>query len=231
MSEHEPEPAQAREPDYVASTRLVFDRTADLYVELVGTSITPRYETAIDRAALDTFAEMVLTRGGGAVLDVGCGTGRATSYLAERGLNIGGTDLSLAMIEKARLAHPDLRFDEGSLTKLPAADSALVGAVYWYSIIYTPLDQLSAVWTELKRVLQVDGTVLVAFQAGENERVERKDVHGSAADLVVFRHSLDDVAASLSDAGFDVNVRIHREPDLDHETTPQAFLLAEPTAG
>lgn len=214
------------EPAGTASTRLVFNRTAAIYVERIGTAISPEFETAIDRAALDAFANMVLAQGGGPVLDIGCGTGRATAYLAERGLDIAGVDLSSGMLDAARVAHENLSFELGSLTDLPADGDSLVAASCWYSILYTPLPSLGLAWAELARVLRPGGIVIVAFQAGENERIERKDVHGSAADLVIYRHSPDDVAASLEQSGFTVTTRILREPELQYEDSVQAILLA-----
>ncbi len=111
------------EPDHITSTRTVYDHSASLFVEAVGTEISDRTETAKDRATLEAFATEVLALGGGTTLDVGCGPGRATAFLAERGLEIRGIDLSPAMVEAARDAQPELRFDIGSLTEL-GVDSA-----------------------------------------------------------------------------------------------------------
>jgi SAM-dependent methyltransferase len=204
----------------------VYDRTAELFVHAVGTTIDPRFETAIDRAALDAFAETVLAHGAGSVLDVGCGPGRATAYLAGRGLDVSGVDLSDAMLDQARAAHPHLQFGPGTLTDLPVDDRSLVGACYWYSIIYTPPSELGPVWAELGRALQPGGTVVIGFQCGDNEPSVRTDVHGSGADLVAYRHAIDDVAASLEQSGFNVTARICREPELEHESTAQGFILA-----
>ena len=52
-----------------------------------------------DRAALDLFAELVPA---GPVGDLGCGTGRITTYLAGLGLDAFGIDLSPEMVALAR---------------------------------------------------------------------------------------------------------------------------------
>lgn len=134
------------DPEHVRSARDVYDHSAGRYADLVGTTVTSQFETAIDRAILDAFAEDVSSRGQGPVLDIGCGPGRVTGYLAERGLDISGVDISPRMIATARSAHPGLRFDVGSLTELPVADGSLLGAVLWYSIIHTPFAELRAAW-------------------------------------------------------------------------------------
>ncbi len=215
------------EPDYVTAARIVYDRSAQLYVDAVGTEVTARCEAPLDRAVLEAFVELVATQGPGLVLDIGCGPGRVAAYLADRGLTVRGTDISPRMVEAAREAHPELSFDEGALTELPVPAASLLGAVYWYSIIATPLEELRDAWRELDRALAIDGRALVAFQAGENERVDRHDAYGSSADLTLYRHSVDDVIASLAAAGFAVRADIRRQAELPHEAGPQAFLLAQ----
>src|SRR3954452_4098569 len=68
-----------------------------------------RAETALDRAMLDPFIAAVNTLPGANTLDGGCGAGRVTRYLADRGCDVQGVDLSPGMIAVARRDHPDLR--------------------------------------------------------------------------------------------------------------------------
>ena len=56
--------------------------------------------------------------GNGQVLDLGCGTGRTTTLLAERGFTVTGIDISEPMIRKARELRPWLRFQVGDASKL-----------------------------------------------------------------------------------------------------------------
>ncbi len=213
-------------PDHVVSTRTAYDHSSQLYVEHVGTELSPGFETSLDRAALDAFADDIVAIGGGPVLDVGCGPGRATAYLARRGLAISGVDLSPAMITAASLAHPELSFAVGALTDLPTGDRSLVAAVYWYSIIHTPPDQLGRAWVELGRVLRPGGRALIAFQTGADDRIDRPDAYGSSATLTRHHHAIDSVAESLEASGFTIASTLWRQAELDHETTPQAIVVA-----
>jgi SAM-dependent methyltransferase len=214
------------EPDHVAVSREVYDHSVQQYLEAVGTTVSPDFEAPIDLAVLAAFAQDVVSKSAGPVVDAGCGPGRVTRFLADAGLDIRGIDSSPRMIEAARSAHPHLQFDVGSLTNLDISNRSLAGVVYWYSIIATPPDDLRAVWQELDRVLTGTGRMLVAFQSGENELVERADAYGSGSTLKLYRHRVDDVVDSLNGTGFSVHVDVRRTAVFSHETTPQAILVA-----
>lgn len=207
----------------------VYDAAAERYARLVGTDLSAAFEGPVDRAFLTAFVEFVGDTAG-PVADVGCGPGRVAAFLAAHGLNVVGVDVSQAMLTVARIAHPDIRFEEGRLTALPFRAGSLDGAVCWYSIIHTPPEHLGEVFSELERVLSDDGHLLVAFQAGGGEDVHRADAYGSGISLTNFRHSPDEVARSLVAAGLQVHAQAVREPELDHESTPQAFILARSVA-
>ena len=212
--------------DHVAAARAVYTASADRYVEFVGTQINARTESAVDRSLLSAFVELVGVRTGERVVDVGCGPGRVAAFLADHGLDVTGVDVSPGMLEAARLAHPDLTFVEGRLDELPVDDGTLGGMVCWYSIIYTPPDRLVAVFGESARVLASHGYLMLAFQAGDGEAIHTGDAHGSGLPLVSYRHAVADVADRLGRAGFVVHATAIREPEFDHETTPQAFVIA-----
>jgi len=160
------------------------------------------------------------------VADVGCGPGRVAAFLATHGLDVVGVDVSAAMLAAARFAHPSIEFEEGQLDDLPIDEGSLAGVVCWYSIIYTPPECLGAAFAEVVRVLSRGGYLLVAFQAGSGEPVDRTDAHGTGFSLTSYRHSLGDVTGCLEQAGLEVRATALREPEFDHETTRQAFVIA-----
>lgn len=216
--------------DHVVRSRRVYSESAARYAATVGTAISPTFEASLDRAILEVFAASCRAVGG-AVIDAGCGTGRVARFVADLDLDVLGVDVAPGMVDAARRAHPDLRFELAELTDLPAADSSIVGAAYWYSIITTPPSELDAVWSELARVLASGGSALVAFQSGAGEEVTRPDAYGTDTDLTLYRHSVDSVCAALSGAGLTVESVTRRVPQLPHETTVQTFVLAaRPTA-
>ncbi len=70
------------------------------------------YDTFMDNVPYDSWGDWIVRRlkdfgiGGGLVLDLGCGTGKMTRYLASRGYDMTGVDGSDEMLGIAR-SHPD----------------------------------------------------------------------------------------------------------------------------
>jgi SAM-dependent methyltransferase len=209
------------EPSYQQATRVAYDTVAVDYAELLRTELERK---PLDRAMLGTFAELVQASGGGPVADLGCGPGRVTAYLHSLGLSAFGIDLSPGMVAVARQAHPDLRFEEGSMTDLDLADGLLGGVVAWYSIIHTPPERLPVIFAEFHRVLATGGHLLLAFQAGD-ERVHLEKAYGHDLSLDAYRLSPDHIADLLSQAGLVVDARLLREPAGPHEKVRQAYIL------
>ena len=221
------------ESDSNSHATAVWDATADRYVEFVGTEISAATEGPVDRALLAAFVDLLASRPGARVADIGCGPGRIASFLASSGLLVLGIDPSTQLLARARLAHPTITFEEGRLDDLPIADASLLGAVCWYSIINTPPGGLDRCLVELHRVLEPDGHLLLAFQSGDGEAVVRSDAYGTGLPLTSYRHGVADVVRRMETAGFEWHATAERAPEFAHETTQQAFVLArrrEPNA-
>src|ERR1700733_10938312 len=98
--------------DHVATARAVYDMAAPGYVQFVGTEITSATEGPMDQALLVAFVALVERQATDRAPEVGWGPGRAAAFMAERGLDVVGVDVSQAMLAAARSAHPLIRFEE-----------------------------------------------------------------------------------------------------------------------
>lgn len=153
-----------------------YDRVADNYVHMVRTTGLGDVRThPWLRAAMDTFADAVA--GLGPVLDVGCGPGTVTAYLAERGLDVSGVDLSPRMIEHARRLYPHCRFDVGSATDLRLDEASYGGLMGWWSLFNLPRHLLPPVLSSFARALVPGGQVIIATHMGDGD-VERTAAYG-----------------------------------------------------
>jgi ubiquinone/menaquinone biosynthesis C-methylase UbiE len=203
----------------------VYDATAEAYAENVGTELNDRCETAFDLGILGAAIAAFRTVPG-TVLDLGCGPGRATAFLHRAGLDVVGVDPSAGMLAVARRTHPDLRFEHGSINAIPVPDGSAAGIVCWYSIIHTAPDNLDAAFTEMQRACRPGASLVLAFQSGAGERLDRPNAYGSEHVLTLYRHGLDDVQQRLRATGFVIHAYAQREAELEFETTPQAFVIA-----
>lgn len=177
----------------------------------------------LDRAMLDAFVERV---GYGRIVDLGCGPGHVARYLADRGANIEGADLSPEMIAEARAAYPELAFRVADMFELPYDAASLGGIVAFYAIVHMQTRDLARPLAEFHRVLAPGGLVLVAFHIG-TETVHVDELFGSATSLDFVFHSPDEVTAALVAAGFTIEARLDREPypGAEHPSR-RTYLLA-----
>lgn len=164
--------SRIEQPTDLDTVRASYDRVADNYVAMNLGDITA-YPWL--RTAIDGFATAV--QGLGPVLDVGCGPGDITAYLAGRGLDISGVDLSPAMITNARHRHPDLTFSVASATDLNLPPSSLGGIVAWWSLFNLPRHILPSVLTSFAQALVPGGHLILGMHGGTTD-LPRTEAYG-----------------------------------------------------
>ncbi|MET9273206.1 class I SAM-dependent methyltransferase [Kribbella sp. NPDC003557] len=179
-----------------------------------------------ETGALEYFAALVED---GPVGDLGCGTGRITTYLDGRGMDVFGVDLTPGMIEVARREYPELRFEVGSLFDLDLKDGELAAALAWYSLVHTPREDLPAVFGELFRVLRPGGHLLHGFKVGAGSR-HLSNGYGHDLDLDVYMYDVADVAGLLAGAGFAEVATLTRAALPGEKDAAQAALLVRKPA-
>lgn len=204
---------------HLRATADAYDAVAVLYAELARGALDA---LPLDRAVLAAFAELVRARttDGGPVVELGCGPGEVTAHLRDLGLDVFGVDLSPAMIGIAREAHPDLRFELGSMDALPLPDDELAGIVSWYSVIHAPPRDVPSYFAEFRRVLAPGGHLLLGFFESEGEPVTPFDHKAAPA----YRWPVDGLAELAGEAGFTEVGRMLREP-LEEERFRRGHLL------
>jgi SAM-dependent methyltransferase len=190
---------------YLGATADAYDAVAVRYAEFARNEFDA---LPLDRAVLAAFAELARTTDTGPVAELGCGPGHVTAHLRDLGLDVFGVDLSPVMIDLAREAYQDLRFQVGSMDALDLADGKLNGIVSWYSVIHTPAQDMPSYFAEFHRVLAPDGYLLLAFFESEGEPITAFDHKVAPA----YRWPIDDLAGLAGEAGFIEVGRMLREP-------------------
>ena len=187
------------------STRTSYDRVARHYADEIAGELAGK---PFDRDFLDRFAERV---GTGRMVELGCGPGHVAAYLASRGANVSGLDLSPQMVAQAKRLSPGLDFVVGDMLALPFADASLAGVVSFYSIVHFDAAQLQRAFGEMARVLVPQGLAALAFHVGR-DTVHRDEWFGETVNIDFSSHEPDVVVGQLADAGLVVDSRQERDP-------------------
>lgn len=205
----------------IARTRKLYDTVAATYAQVLPDASG---EADLDLFLIHEFVERLGEHP--TVLDIGCGTGRLTSYLRslDDTLTPIGLDLSQGMLAEARVTHPDTTFLEGRLSSVPLDAAEADGILAWYSVIHAAPSDLPEVFAEFRRLLRVGGLLLIGFQAGTGERTVSR-AYGHDVQLHAFLHDVSQIADELTSAGFIVEMRVERAA-RPHERHAQGFVLA-----
>ncbi len=90
-----------------------WEKVADVYHECFG-SITPKAALALANAAMIKHNDRVL--------DIACGPGYVAAIALEKGGIVTGIDFSSAMIERAKVLHPEILFQVMDAEELQFSD-------------------------------------------------------------------------------------------------------------
>lgn len=170
-----------------------------------------------DRDLLDRFADTV--KNGGWVCEIGCGPGHIARYLKDRGVDIRGVDLSTGMVECASRLNPNIPFARGDMLSLEFANESLAGIVSFYAIIHLKRDDIARALTEMHRVLQPGGKLLVSFHGGEGE-LHRDEWYGHEVSIDVTLLTGSEMTSYLEAAGFAEVMILERHPYEFEYPTP-----------
>jgi uncharacterized protein YceH (UPF0502 family) len=169
---------------------------------------------------------------GGPVVEVGCGPGHVTAYLAEAGADATGIDLSPGMIAEARRRFPDGTYEVGDLRRLmrPTTSSGWAAVLGWYSLIHLAASELPEAIASLARPLAPGGWLVLGMHAGTAvHHVDDWFDHDVDLDFVL--HEPEEVVALVEAAGL-VGVEWYlRSAVVDRdETTNRLYVVARKPA-
>lgn len=214
--------------DQFISTAASYDRITAEYVRHIFRELEGK---PFDRAVLDRFAERL--RGRGVVCDMGCGPGHVARYLAERGLDVVGVDLSPGMVAQAAALNPGLGFHVGNMLALEEADGTWAGISAFYSIIHISREMAVAALRELWRVLKPGGLLLLAFHLGD-EMLHIDEMWSRPVALDFWLYDTAEMIAYLHEAGFIVEEAVERDPyapEVEHQSRRAYILARKPKDG
>ena len=194
------------------SVRSGYDRWATIYDREANPLIA--LEEPVVREALGDVAGL-------SVLDLGCGTGRHSVWLARAGATVTGVDFSEGMLEEARRkpGAETVRFLAHDLHQpLPFADGVFDRVVS--GLVLEHLHELDAFFAESRRVLRPGGRAVVSamhpamFLKGVQARFT-DPASGEKVQPGSVAHTIGDFVMAAVRAGFALEGVDERAPDAD----------------
>ncbi|MDP6896901.1 MAG: class I SAM-dependent methyltransferase [Rhodospirillales bacterium] len=110
----------------------------------------------------------------GLTVDVGCGSGRDTAWLAGQGFEVMGVDAAPGLLAEARRRHPEVTFDVDALPSLPGLGDRIFTNVLCETVIMHLVqpDAIAAV-RRLCSLLAPGGTLYLSWRVGDG--ADRRD--------------------------------------------------------
>jgi len=213
--------------DNTESIRRSYDQVADEYARRISGELRHK---PFDQELLNRFAAAVIGRG--EVCDMGCGPGHIARYLRDAGATIFGLDLSPRMLEQARQFNADISFREGNMMSLDLPNETLAGIAAFYAIVNIPKESLLSVFREMRRVLQSDGLLLLAFHSGD-EVLHQDELWGRSISMDFFLFQPLAIRHYLEAAGFSIEEVIERgpySPEVEYQSQ-RAYIFARKASG
>ncbi len=167
-----------------------------------------------DRKLISSWSSSV----SGSILDLGCGPGHWTNFIASLGKSVKGIDPTSRFIEIASAKYPHEQFEVGIIADEKGNEYG--GILAWYSLIHcTPkqlLQELKIIWS----AIQANGTLLLGYFRGDS--------------LEIFDHAITPawywpdsfITEILSRAGFYI---LHQEQGADGSARPHGAIIAAKT--
>ncbi len=134
------------------------------------------------------------------VLDVGCGAGFASMYLAEKGFSVVGIDISSEMIRLARELIPDVNFMEMDMTKITFSDESFDGIVSLYAIFHISKEKHGSLFQKFYDLIKPGG--ILFFSIGSDEWESTEEYYG--AKIFWSNYSGEKTLSLVKQAGFEI---------------------------
>ena len=137
----------------------IYNKIANKYADLFDKDLS-------DNQYFDKFLSKIFT--GKKILDLGCGTGRASAYYVSKGFDVIGIDLSKKMLEIAKTNHPDIDFILGDIRDINFKNT-FDGVSMAYSLFHLEKNDIPSVIKKAAKALNNNGVAMFILQEGQGE--------------------------------------------------------------
>lgn len=145
------------------------------------------------------------------ILDVGCGFGVDSGYMASKGFDVVGVDLSKEMLRLAKQKFPQIDFRQQDIRDLDFPIESFDGILASCSLIHIPKKDVPALLKKFHKILKKDGAIYIALQGGKSQEIFVNGPFKPDEKLFLNIFSFDEIKNLLVNARFSI-VKKHERP-------------------
>ena len=193
------------------------------------------YDTDLNRTrelAATALRESELGLAGRDVVEIGCGTGRNTEWLAERAASVLAVDFSEGMLRQAsaRVRSRNVRFIQHDIRNVwPVADAS--ADVVIAMLVLEHIERVEPIFAEAARVLRAGGELFacelhpVRQMYGKQARFTNRET-GECERITAFLHDVSEYVNAALRSGFGLmNLGERRDHDSQRSDLPRLLSL------
>jgi SAM-dependent methyltransferase len=179
--------------DYIQKTIDIYDAVADSFAK-----------QALDHVPLEQRKHFVsLLPKSGKILDVGCGSGRDSSYFSDLGFQVIGVDLSEKLLEIARINDPKTTFICADIRHLFFENVLFDGLWSCASLLHIKHNEVLETLRSWQRLLKTAGILFIHVKKGEGE-IEKEEPSVPGVKRLYSLFSKDQLISYCERSGFTV---------------------------
>ena len=133
----------------------------------ISTSYATKFNEPSDN--IDDFLKLIGK--GGKILDAGCGPGVDVVYIASKGFDVIGVDLSEKMLEIAKRKNPRIFFQKADIRKLNFKPNTFDGVIASFSLIHIPKKDVNKTVDNFYKLLKPRGVIYIGIQEGKSQEI------------------------------------------------------------
>jgi len=198
------------ETNAIEVTRQTYDLIASDYSSMIDELVSDSWIGEFEGKLLDRFL-LTTKLLNPSILDIGCGNGKDTHYLRQKGAVLVGMDISSGMLREARKRVPEGIFYQMDMRNLGFSAAVFDGVWANGCIYHVPKIDFAQVLKEVLRVLGPLGTFSFNFKVGIGERLEETPGSFAGGPRFYAYYTIKQMASFLAQAGFEI-LEIKRYP-------------------
>lgn len=204
--------------DPIIETIKTYDSMADEYRQ--------RYANYDDQFVMKPFLDLFIDSTGvknPKILDIGTGAGFDAKYLSDHGCDVTGVDLSVELMNLAKIFSPKTTFIKTDIRNLPFENNMFDGVWSAATIIHLPKRDVPNLLSKINSILKVSGVLFITLKQGSGERFVINSGNGNLEGAKRFFsfYSKNEFEQLLNNAGF--NIEKYSE-DQNRNNTFMQFL-------